>query len=94
MPAVTSPVKATDAGDESNLEQVCKAFISYFSYDFLKPIDISFREKLCGILTPILISNGVHNRTISIRHLILMVLYKTLKVQFCSFHFNNGVCNA
>ena len=48
MPAVTSPVKATDAGDESNLEQVCKAFISYFSYDFLKPIDISFREKLCG----------------------------------------------
>ena len=66
MPAVTSPVKVTDAGDESNLEQVCEAVIS-------------FREKLCpkAFLTPILISNWVHNRTISIRRLFLMVQYKT-----------------
>ena len=51
---VTSPVKVTDAGDESNLEEVCKAVISYFSYDFLKPIDISLCPK--AFLTPILIS--------------------------------------
>ena len=76
MPAVTSPVKVTDAGDESNLEQVSKAvisIISYFSYDFLKHINISIRETLC----PIWISNGVHNMTILIRHLVLMVQYKT-----------------
>ena len=48
MPVTSAPpVKVTHKRDESTLEEVSIAVISYFSYDFLKPIKISFRERLC-----------------------------------------------